>query len=79
MAYDNGDEDTTSPGHSGEKGRTFMEIKEGDIFKNNLDEAEYIVKKIVNRMVVLESENPKRHILTEVSTLNIKSFYQKMT
>ncbi len=56
-----------------------MEIKEGDIFKNNLDEAEYIVKKIVNSMVVLESENPKRHILTGVSTLDIKSFYQKMT
>ncbi len=54
-----------------------MEIKEGDIFKNKLDEAEYIVKRIVNSLVVLESENLKRHILTEVSTLNIRSFYQK--
>ncbi len=68
---------TTPPSHPGEKGRNSMEVKEGDIFKNNLDEADYIVKKIVNSMVVLESENPKRHILTEVSTLNIRSFYQK--
>ncbi len=54
-----------------------MEAKEGEIFKSTLDGAEYIVKKIVNSMVVLESQDGKKKIMTGVSSLNIKSFYQK--
>lgn len=54
-----------------------METKEGDIFKSILDGAEYIVKRIVNSMVVLESQDGKKQIMTGVGSLNIKSFYQK--
>ena len=54
-----------------------MEAKEGDIFKSTLDGAEYTVKKVVNSMVVLESQDGKKKIMTGVSSLNIKSFYEK--
>lgn len=55
-----------------------MQTKEGDKFKNAVDGAEYILRKIVNRMVILESKDGKRQILTEVDNLRINSFYQKM-
>jgi hypothetical protein len=42
-----------------------------------LDGVEYIIRKIVNRMVLLESKDGKRQILTEVDNLRIISFYQK--
>jgi len=51
-------------------------MKEGDIFENLLDGMEYVVKNIVNSMVVLQSIKGDRQILTEVETLKIKSFYQ---
>ena len=54
-----------------------MQTKEGDIFKRSLDGAEYTIKKIVNRMVVLESIDRKKQILTEVDNLKLESFYQK--
>lgn len=54
-----------------------MGPKEGEIFKSNLDGAEYVVKKIVNDMVVLKSEDGKKQILTGVSTLGMKSIYEK--
>ena len=50
-------------------------MKEGDIFESLLDGMEYVVKSIVNSMVVLQSRNGNRRILTEVETLRIKSFY----
>jgi hypothetical protein len=55
-----------------------MKTKEGDKFKNAVDGVEYILRKIVNRMALLESKDGKRQILTEVDNLKIDSFYQKM-
>ena len=52
-------------------------MKEGDIFENLLDGMEYVVKNIVNSMVVLQSIKGDRQILTEVETLKIKSFYRE--
>ncbi len=54
-----------------------METKKGDKFKSTLDEAEYIVAKVVNSMAVLESQDGKKQILTGVSTLSNRSFYEK--
>ena len=57
-----------------------MEIsitKEGDIFENLLDGKEYVVKEIVNGMVVLRSKKGDRHIVTGAETLKIKSFYRQ--
>ncbi len=50
-------------------------MKEGDVFENLLDGAEYIVKDIVKSRVVLRSREGDKHIITEVDTLRIKSFY----
>ena len=54
-----------------------MQTKEGDIFKSVLDGEEFTIKKIVNRMAVLETKDGKRQILTEVDNLKSRSFYQK--
>ncbi len=54
-----------------------MKTKEGDIFKRDLDGGDYTVKRIVNGMVVLESEDGKRQIFTEIDNLQLKSFYQQ--
>jgi hypothetical protein len=54
-----------------------MKIKEGDIFKKSSDGVDFAVKKIVNDMAVLESQDRRRQILTEVSTLKLGSFYLK--
>jgi hypothetical protein len=54
-----------------------VEAKEGDIFKSTLDGAKYTVKKVVNSMVLLESQDGKKKIMTGVSSLSIKSFYEK--
>ncbi len=54
-----------------------MKIKEGDIFKKSSDGVDFAVKKIVNDMAVLESQDTKRQILTEVNILKLKSFYLK--
>lgn len=59
-----------------DKGDT-MKTKEGDIFKRGLDGEEYIIKRIVNRMVVLESKDGKKQILTEIDNLQLKSFYER--
>ena len=52
-----------------------MNIREGEVFKNSTDGVDFIVKKIVKDMVVLQSQDGKRQILTGVRTLT--SFYQK--
>ena len=50
-------------------------MKEGDIFESLLDGAEYVVKDIVNKMVVLQSRTRDKQIITGVETLKTKSFY----
>ncbi len=52
-----------------------MKIKEGDMFKRSLDGLDFAVKKIINNMAVLESQDKRTQILTEVNTLKLKSFY----
>ncbi len=52
-----------------------METKDGDIVKSFLNGNDYKVKRIVNSMVVLESEDGQTQILTEVGNLNL--FYEK--
>ena len=54
-----------------------MKVKEGDIFKSFLSGQEYIIKKVVKRFVMLESQNGKKQILTDIDNLKIKSFYIK--
>ncbi len=54
-----------------------MKAKEGDIFRCMLDELEYGVKKVVNNMAVLESQNGGKQILTAIDTLKIGAFYRK--
>jgi len=54
-----------------------MKIKEGDIFKKSSDGVDFAVKKIVNDMAALESQNRRRQILTEVNTSKLGSFYLK--
>ena len=51
-------------------------MKQGDIFENLLDGREYVVKNIVNKMVVLGSMKGDRQILTGIDTLKIKSLYR---
>ena len=54
-----------------------MNITEGEVFRNTTDGVDFIVKKIVNDMVFLQSQDGKRQILTEVRTLTSTPFYQK--
>lgn len=54
-----------------------MNITEGEVFRNIDDGVDFIVKKIVKDMVVLQSQDGKRQILTGVSTLKSTPFYQK--
>ncbi len=52
-------------------------MREGDIFESLLDGLEYVVKSIVNSMVVLQSRRGNRQIITGVETLKIESFYRE--
>jgi flagellum-specific peptidoglycan hydrolase FlgJ len=52
-----------------------MKTKDGDIVKSFLNGNYYKVKRIVNSLVVLESEDGQTQILTEVGNLNL--FYKK--
>jgi hypothetical protein len=52
-------------------------MKEGDIFESLLDGTEYVVKNIVNKMVVLQSTKENRQILTGVETLKTNSLYRE--
>lgn len=52
-------------------------MKEGDIFESVLDGLEYVVKRIVNEMVVLQSRKENKQILTGVQTLETESLYRK--
>jgi hypothetical protein len=64
-------------GRAFKKGGIAMKAREGEIFKSFLSGAEYVVKRIENKLVVLESLNGKRQILTGIENLGIKSFYEK--
>ena len=57
--------------------KTAMNIKLGEIFRNSKDGVDFIVKKVVRDMVVLESHDGKRQILTGVHALTSTSFYLK--
>lgn len=52
-----------------------MKTKDGDTVKSTLNGNYYKVKRIVNSMVVLESDDGQTQILTEVGNLNL--FYKK--
>lgn len=52
-----------------------MKPKSGDILESILDGEDYIVKKVAENMAMLESQNGKKQILTEVDTLRL--FYRK--
>ncbi len=52
-----------------------METKVGDTVRSVLDGIEYTVKKIVERMAVLESHDGKKQIITELENLNL--FYKE--
>jgi len=47
-------------------------MKEGDIFESLLEGAEYVVKKIMNKMVVLQSRKRDKQIITGIETLKNK-------
>ena len=51
-----------------------METKEGDTVRSILNGIEYKVKKIVRNMAVLESQDGKSKVVTEVDTLRL--FYR---
>ncbi len=52
-------------------------MKEGDIFESLLSGTEFVVKDIVNKMVVLQSKGGDRQIITGIETLGIKSLYKE--
>ncbi len=52
-----------------------MKIKKGDRVESDLDGKDYRVTRIVNNMVVLESVNREKQILTGMDNLQI--FYKK--
>lgn len=52
-----------------------METKEGDTVRSILNGVEYKVRKIVKSMAVLESQDGKSKVVTEVDAL--KLFYRE--
>ncbi len=52
-----------------------MKTRDGDTVKSLLNGKSYKVRKIVNSMAVLQSEDGQSQILTEVENLNL--FYRK--
>jgi len=52
-----------------------MNPKEGDLFLSILDGIIYMVKRIIHKMVILESIDGERHILTGFEGLEL--FYRK--
>lgn len=60
---------------SNEYTRNNMKPKSGDILKSILDGEDYIIRKVVENMAMLESQNGKKQIVTEVDTLRL--FYRK--
>ena len=54
-----------------------MDINKGDTFKHSSDGVVFVVKKIENDFVVLESQDGQRQILTGMKTLDSKSLLLK--
>ena len=54
-----------------------MNITNGEVFRNTTEAMDFIVKKIVNDMVLLQSQDGKRQIVTEARTLTSTPFYQR--
>ncbi len=52
-----------------------MRLKVGDQFISTLDEDNYTIKKIVSNMVVLETRDAKKQIMTGMDSLEL--FYRK--
>ncbi len=52
-------------------------MKEGHIFECLLDGTKYVVKDIVNKMVVLQSRKRDKQIIIGIDTLRPKSLYRK--
>ena len=52
-------------------------MKEGDIFESLFDGEEYVIKDIVNKMVVLQSKKGNTQIITGIEALKAKSFYRE--
>jgi predicted aspartyl protease len=56
-----------------------MDVNQGEVFKSSVDGVKFRVKKILRDMVVLESQDGKRQILTGTNTLtSITSVFQKV-
>ncbi len=53
-------------------------MREGDAFENLLNGTEYVVKNIVNNMVVLQSRSGDSQILTAIETVETESFFRKI-
>jgi hypothetical protein len=53
----------------------YMKPKNGDILKSIFDGEDYIIKKVVKNMAMLESQSGEKQILTEIDTLRL--FYRK--
>ena len=64
-------------GGKGMTGVTAMMPKEGDIFISALDGEEYRVRQIVDYMVVLESKDGKKQIMTGVDCLGSFPYRKK--
>ena len=54
-----------------------MNIREREKFSNTTDGVDFTIKKILNDMVVLESQDGERQILTGVQTLTSRQFFLK--
>jgi len=52
-----------------------MKIRKGDELKSVLDDEDYVITKIVGRMVVLKSKDGEREIMT--GTDSLRAFYKK--
>lgn len=48
-----------------------MDIGQGEVFKNTTDGVDFVVKKIVGHMVILESQDGKRQVYDRSTYLNI--------
>ncbi len=54
-----------------------MNITKGDVFRDISDGVDLVVKKVMNDMVVLQSRDGKRQVLTGMITLASQLLYQK--
>jgi hypothetical protein len=53
-----------------------MRVREGDRYRSKITGHEYEVREIRGRMVILQTENGKDQVITELN--NLKLFYKKV-